>query len=71
MKVTIEKLCPVCRKPAIVEVEEDDWDAYCTPRQFGGKLAQEAFPYLAPDEREMIISGTHPECWEKLFGPHP
>ena len=63
MKVTIEKTCCVCHKPARVEVEEDAWDEY-----IHGKKAQDAFPDLPPDQREIIISGTHPECWNKLFG---
>jgi hypothetical protein len=34
-----------------------------------GALIQEAFPYLTPDEREFLMTGTPPEVWEKLFGP--
>jgi hypothetical protein len=33
-----------------------------------GALVQDAFPFLSPDEREMLISGTHPECWTAMFG---
>jgi len=28
---------------------------------------QEAFPELSADDREMLISGTCPACWEKMF----
>lgn len=28
---------------------------------------QQAFPYLSADQREMIINGMHPECFDKLF----
>lgn len=34
----------------------------------GGMLIQYAFPDMDPREREMLISGTHPECFERLFG---
>jgi hypothetical protein len=34
-----------------------------------GQLAQNAFPHMSDGEREMLITGTHPECWEKLFPP--
>jgi hypothetical protein len=33
-----------------------------------GEFAQDAFPFLSADEREQIISGTHPKCWAEMFG---
>lgn len=33
-----------------------------------GKLAQDAFPYLTSSEREILISSTCENCWNKLFG---
>ena len=33
-----------------------------------GTHVQIAFPDLAPALREQIISGTHPECWDEIFG---
>ena len=32
-----------------------------------GELAQVAFPYLSADEREMLITGICPTCWDKMF----
>lgn len=55
--------CHVCGKQATVQV---------TPKQYMdwqmGEHIQDVFPDKSPDERELMISGTHPECWEKLFG---
>jgi len=31
-----------------------------------GVHIQNAWPDSTPDERELIISGTHPDCWDKL-----
>jgi len=25
------------------------------------------FPELIPDQRELLISGTHPACWDVMF----
>ena len=33
-----------------------------------GEYAQDAFPFLSAEEREQIISGTHPKCWAEMFG---
>lgn len=32
-----------------------------------GELIQRAFDYMSADERELIMTGTHAECWDKLF----
>lgn len=61
-KIVIETHCPICHQFHYVEVNERDFYAWQ-----GGKLAQDAFPYLSSDEREMLISGTCPECWDKMF----
>jgi hypothetical protein len=32
-----------------------------------GALVQDAFPYLTAEERELLITGTHPACWNKMI----
>jgi len=62
-EVCIITQCPFCGRGNEVEVNETDyldWD--------DGKMAQDAFPYLSADEREMLISGCCPQCWNKMFG---
>lgn len=62
-EVCVVTRCPFCGRGNEVEVNEADywdWD--------DGMLAQDAFPYLSADEREMLISGICPTCWDKMFG---
>lgn len=33
-----------------------------------GRYVQDAFPTFSAAERELLISGTHPACWDELFG---
>ena len=33
-----------------------------------GAFVQDAFPTMPADKREQLITGTHPACWERLFG---
>lgn len=54
--------CAMCGYSTIMEVNRKEWEAWKK-----GAFIQDAFPLLSPDEREMILSGTHPECWDKLF----
>ena len=32
-----------------------------------GETTQVAFPNMPAEKREMLISGTHPVCWDSLF----
>ena len=61
-EVTVVTRCPCCGCGNFIEVNEDDYDDWCD-----GKLAQDAFPYLNADEREMLISGICPTCWGNMF----
>lgn len=62
-EVCVITQCPFCGHAHEVEVNETDyWDWQ------DGALAQDAFPYLSADEREMLISGIDSECWNKMFG---
>jgi hypothetical protein len=62
-EVCVVTRCPFCGKGNFVEVNEDDYDDWCD-----GTLAQVAFPYLSANEREALISGICPTCWDKMFG---
>lgn len=62
-EVSIVTECPFCGHANFVEVNEDDYLDWQD-----GKLAQDAFPYLSADEREMLISGICPTCWDGMFG---
>lgn len=54
--------CPVCQKVSTVEL---DYAAAVAWRN--GMHVQDAFPDMPMDEREILITGTHPACWDILF----
>ena len=64
----------IIERKSIVSGKVNKMDIDITPEQLfdfmNGKsgLAQEAFPHLSVDERELIISGIHPIEWNELFG---
>lgn len=54
--------CMVCGMTSTMAVDEDSfyrWQA--------GELIQNAFPGLSAPDRELLKTGTHPECWKKMF----
>ena len=56
--------CVFCKEVHEIWVSADDyWD--WEPDMH----VQDVFPYLSPEEREMLISGICPDCWEKIFPP--
>jgi len=68
--VTTRRCC-VCGRGGSLLVDAEAYGRWRLPRSEGGLLAQEAFPDLSPADREQLISGTHPECWEALFSSVP
>lgn len=55
--------CPCCKDVEILILDERD-----VTRWQSGTLIQDAFPYLTPAERERLITGYCPECWDFIFG---
>lgn len=60
--ITVKKICPWCHNIAEIRVLRDQYNAWKS-----GVLAQDAFPNLSASEREIIISGTHPKCWDEMW----
>ena len=58
--------CDVCLKTSMIEVREEDYD-----RWRSGWYIQAAFPEMRPEDRETLLTGTHPACWDILMGARP
>ena len=54
--------CIVCDLPSTVEL-----DIAKLTRWEGGEHVQNVWPERSPDERELLITGTHPACWTEIF----
>ena len=65
MSDTIEvktKTCCVCDKFEVLTLNRQAVESWQE-----GEYIQNAFPDMSDGERELLISGTHSECWDKLF----
>lgn len=56
----INAICRMCSKSTEIHCYLEDYIAWQQ-----GKLIQDAFPYLTPNEREML-KGMCSECWDKM-----
>ena len=55
--------CPLCGGADSFALSESKWD-----RWQGGELIQNVWPDMEPGRREQLISGTHDECWNEIYG---
>lgn len=58
----ITRPCSLCGKSEAIELDEEKYK-----RWRKGELIQRVWPRMTADERELLISGTHPKCWDTLF----
>ncbi len=55
--------CLYCGKTSEVELDLEKvrrWQA--------GEHVQNVWPEMSADERELLITGIHPQCWDSIFG---
>lgn len=57
--------CVMCGQTSLVAVDAERWHRWAVL----GEHVQDVWPKASPDERELLITGTHPACWRELFGP--
>lgn len=54
--------CMLCGKPSVLMME-----ASGCRKLLAGEFIQDAFPDMSVNDRELFISGTHPECWDAIY----
>jgi ssDNA-binding Zn-finger/Zn-ribbon topoisomerase 1 len=60
--LTLTAICPICGAETEIAVSFTDYLEWME-----GELVQNAFPYLSAEERESLVSGICPSCWDKMF----
>jgi len=58
--------CLHCGEQGFIEMSKSEYDQGLTAYNEGA-LIQCAFPGLSAGQREQIISGTHPKCWNEMM----
>lgn len=65
--VDLQVRCVICNQIKTVTVLKEDAIEYLNPQR--EMPIQNIFPYLSPEQRELLISHICPECWNDLFPP--
>ena len=63
-KMNVPVQCAFCGKYKMIPMTLDQWNLYCSQDR---PHIQDIFPELSADDRELLISYTCPECWDKMF----
>lgn len=60
--------CPFCGKVSTIKLDIEKTKLFDKGMEAyqNGALMQNAFPFLSADERELLISGMCPKCWESM-----
>jgi len=61
-KIAVTTTCPMCGDTAVLNVSAAGYAAWQN-----GTIIQTALPELDVDDRERLISGICPICWDKMF----
>jgi len=59
----IETQCPACTQRHVMYVPLEGYI-----KRLHGALIQDAYPDMSADDRERLITGLCPACWEINFG---
>jgi hypothetical protein len=57
----VSPACILCGKSTTMELDSED-----IYKWRGGSLIQDIWPDMPKEQREVIMSGTHPECWSEI-----
>lgn len=63
----IVRVCPSCKEPNTLELDEKYMEAFSLWRR-GLLIQQTDLIELPPEEREFLISGTCMKCQRELYG---
>jgi len=66
MTTIITPRCFKCGQEGELQIPSEIWFAGKRKREQGA-LIQDAWPSLNAEQREQIMTGIHPQCWQRIF----
>lgn len=68
----VTRQCPFCSSENEITVDADQWAEFQRGASLGLSAAthgiQVLFPELNADDREMLMTGICPPCWDRVVG---
>ena len=57
------RTCFHCGEESSFRISYDEYKALFIREQY----VQDVYPLMPKEDREFMISGTHPDCWNEMF----
>lgn len=54
--------CPICNDKKTFDLDSEKYENWN-----GGELIQNVWPEMSPDDRERLITGYCPKCWQQFI----
>ena len=67
MFVVTTKECIHCGQTGTLMVDEEKYREFKQTPKHLRRLIQDIFPEHSKEEREQLMTGVHPECFEEMF----
>jgi len=61
--VVVHNFCVHCKTEGMYQITLAQWNAW----QVMGQFIQHVFPDKTPGEREFMINGVHPQCYDAMW----
>jgi len=61
------KECIHCRQTGTVMVDPDKYKEFTETPSHLRRLIQDIFPQHSREQREQLLTGVHPECFDDMF----
>ena len=59
--IEVKQICPLCQDVSNVVVPRDGYDSWSR-----GMYIRDALPGISSEDREILMTGLHPECWDEV-----
>ena len=66
-EMIITNTCVGCAKKNKILINEKDFKEWKGTSEVTKKMVQHVFLWLSMDQKELLITGTHNDCWDMIF----
>jgi hypothetical protein len=60
---SFSRICFHCKEESKFRISYNEYKALFIHE----KYVDDVFPFMSKEDKEFMISGTHPDCWNEMF----
>ena len=70
-EIVYKNICIGCGKDNLILINKKDLESWKGSTKVVMKTVQHVFLWLNISQKELLITGTHDDCWNKIFKKQP